>query len=217
MGDAADYFPRDPRRSLLVDNVRVATEVDFLVSPAEAFATADWLDQRAETDGGFGAAVHELDGDGRVRFYTSGIIDCIQVDDPVRACTALGSAVERLRGADLVGERRYDRRISNMSARAALGVPVRLNRLYHLLPVSKGDVQPPDEDSNSLDVVVGSDTVPTDRYNDARDLDSMTMHLSVFGTGTIQIKGARHPDMLEWAVSFVAESVTPECLGADAR
>jgi len=217
MSEDAGHFPRDPRRTLLVDNVRVETEVDYVVSPAEAFATAEWIDERAATDGGFGAATHELDGDGRVRFYESGMVDCIDLDSPARACVAVGSAVERLREADLVGERRYDRRISNISAKAVLGVPVRLNRLYHLLPVPKGDVQPPDEESNSLDVVVGSDTVPTERYNDERDLDSMTMHVSVFGTGTIQIKGARHPDMLQWAVSFVADSVTPECLGADAR
>ncbi|QLH76611.1 hypothetical protein HZS55_04510 [Halosimplex rubrum] len=217
MSADADHFPRDPRRTLLVDNVRVATEVDFLVPPAEAFATVEWIDERAETDDGFGAAVRELDDEGLVRFYTSGMVDCIDVDDPVGACTALGSVVERLRESGVVGGRRYDRRISNMSARAVLGVPVRLNRLYHVLPVPKGDVQPPDEGSNSLDVVVESDAVPTERYNDERDLDSMTMRVSVFGTGTIQIKGARHPDMLEWAVSLVAESVTPECLGADAR
>ncbi|WP_158600508.1 hypothetical protein [Haloarcula sp. Atlit-7R] len=134
------------------------------------------------------------------------------MSEPIKAYKALQEFIFRLKREDLIISSDDRIKVSNISASAVLARPIRLNQLYYRLPSSIEQIQPPEERSNSLRFTLTEDNIHVNKYDDGRLATGINMHVSVFNTGTIQIKGARHPKMIDRAIEVILESITEDCI-----
>lgn len=211
MSNIAEELPRNPHTTIKIENVRQKTTVDFTKNIDKVVEQTSWI-KKVEMSSGFGRGVHILTDSAQIRFYSSGQIDCIGYKSPITAYRAISESICDLQTEGLIENGDFIIKISNLSGSATLGRPVRLNKLYYQLPSSVNQIQPPEEESSSLNFLMTSSHINSSDYHHDRNIEAMNMRVSVYSTGKIQIKGARHPDMFGSAVDLILQMIDDECL-----